>query len=200
MYKAYWTSWTYQTSARRVSYKELKSYQQAVTIYDFTVECCQRYIDPRSWTTDRMVQAARSGKQNIVEAVSERTSKASELKLLGVARASFEELAEDYSDFLRQRDFSLWSKDDPRAVAIRKLAYDPSRTYETYSTYLAHPESAANTILCLIRQATFLLDRQISVAERLFVQHGDYQEGLEKARGAQQKREILDGWWRKHTP
>lgn len=93
-----------------MSYKDLKTYRQATTIYDFTVEFCKRYVDPRSRTTDQMIQAARSGKQNIVEAVSERTSRASELKLLGIARASFAELGEDYEDFLRQRQLELYER------------------------------------------------------------------------------------------
>jgi restriction system protein len=101
-----------------MSYRELKSYQMATIIYDFTVEFCDRYVKPdrtnrsdKSYqsyrTSDQMVQAARSGKQNIVEGSSERASKKSELKLLAVARASFQELLEDYEDFLRQRGLPL---------------------------------------------------------------------------------------------
>jgi len=94
-----------------MSYKELKSYQQATIIYDFTVEFCSRYINPsnqsnmsnRSYrTSDQMVQAARSDKQNIAEG-SKAPSKKNEIYLLGIARGSLAELLEDYEDFLRQR-------------------------------------------------------------------------------------------------
>ena len=86
-----------------MSYKNLRSYQQATIIYDYTAKFCELYVAKFSRTYDQMVQAGRSGKQNIVEGSSERTSKKSELKLLGVARASLQELLEDYEDFLRQR-------------------------------------------------------------------------------------------------
>ena len=106
-----------------MSYKELKSFQQAAVIYDFTVEFVKCYIDPKSRTTDQMTQAARSGKQNIAEGSANQTSEKSELKLLGVARASLAELLEDYEDFLRQRNLQQWDKDDPRALEIRRLVY-----------------------------------------------------------------------------
>ncbi len=158
-------------------YKDLKSYQQAIIVYDFTVEFCQKYISKFSRTVDQMVQAARSGKQNIVEgtAVSQ-TSPKTELKLIGVARGSLEELLEDYKDFLRQRKLEIWAKEDPRSQEFRKLAYrtdaNDNRTdrsyasYAAYKTYLRNPEEAANAMLTLINQTNFLLDRQMSALKK----------------------------------
>ena len=90
-------------------YRNLKSYQTAEIVYDATAAFCDRFIDKRSRTHDQMVQAARSGKQNIAEgSMASGTSKKTELKLIGVARASLEELLLDYQDFLRQKGLSLW--------------------------------------------------------------------------------------------
>jgi hypothetical protein len=102
-----------------------------------------------------MVQAARSGRQNIAEgSQASGTSKKTELKLVGVARASLEELLLDYQDFLRQRGFALWAKDHPQAQVIRRLAYAQNRSYSTYRTYVesSSPEVAANTLICLVHQ------------------------------------------------
>jgi restriction system protein len=110
-------------------YRGLRSYQMAELVYDATVRFCDRFIDRRSRTHDQMVQAARSGKQNIAEgSMASGTSRKTELKLVGVARASLEELLLDYEDFLRQRGLALWGKDDPQAQAVRKLAYARNRS------------------------------------------------------------------------
>src|SRR5262249_28572625 len=106
-------------------YRELKSFQHAELVYDATVKFCDRFINRRSRTHDQMVQAARSGRQNIAEgSQASGTSKKTELKLVGVARASLEELLLDYEDFLRHRGMNLWSKTHPTAQVIRRLAYD----------------------------------------------------------------------------
>jgi len=116
-------------------YRELKSFQQAELVYDATVKFCDRLIDRRSRTHDQMVQAARSGRQNIAEgSQASGTSKKFELKLVSVARASLEELLLDYEDFLRQRGLPLWDKNQPTAQVIRRLAYEKNRTYATYSS------------------------------------------------------------------
>ena len=152
-------------------YRNLKSYQTAEIIYDATATFCDRFIDRRSRTHDQMVQAARSGKQNIAEGTMvSGTSKKSEIKLIGVARASLEELLLDYQDFLRQRNLPLWGKEDPRAQAVRKLAYEKNRSYSTYKTcFKGSPESAANTIICLIHQENYLLDQQLRQLEKVTV-------------------------------
>jgi four helix bundle suffix protein len=100
-------------------YRNLRSFQLAQLCYDVTVRFCHRYIDPKSRTHDQMVQAARSGVQNIAEASqASGTSKKFELKLTNVARASLEELRLDYEDFLRQRNLPLWPEADPRRKAL----------------------------------------------------------------------------------
>jgi four helix bundle suffix protein len=132
-----------------------------------------------------MVQAARSGKQNIAEgSMASGTSKKFELKLVGVARASLEELLLDYQDFLRQRKLSLWGKDHSIAKKIRKLAYASNRSYETYRTYIegAAPEIAANTLICLVHQTNFLLDQQLRQLEKQFLEQGGFTEKLYSAR------------------
>lgn len=173
-------------------YRELKSFQHAELVYDSTVKFCNRYINPRSRTHDQMVQAARSGRQNIAEgSQASGTSKKFELKLVGVARASLEELLLDYEDFLRQRGLKLWDKNHPTAVVIRRLAYEKNRTYLTYSSYIesASPEIAANTIICLIHQTNYLLDQQLRQLEKAFLKDGGFTERLYKTRSAARGRQ-----------
>ncbi len=164
-------------------YRTLKSYQSSVIVYDFTVAFCNKYIGLRSRTHDQMVQAARSGKQNIVEgSQAAGTSQKTELKLTNVGRASLEELLEDCKDFLRQRGLKLWEKDSVNAKAIRALAYRSYRSYETYRTYLDTPESAANTLIILIHQTNYLLDRQLQALQQQFLEEGGFTERLYNAR------------------
>lgn len=166
-------------------YRELKSYQNAEIVYDATLAFCNRFIDRRSRTHDQMVLAARSGKQNIAEgSMASGTSRKTELKLVGVARASLEELLLDFEDFLRQRGFPQWAKDLPQAQAARKLAYLPNRSYTTYRSYIeeASPEVAANTLICLIHQSNYLLDQQLRQLEERFLKEGGFTERLYKKR------------------
>ena len=103
-------------------YHNLLSYRKAEIVYDATVFFCERYIDRFSRTRDQMVQAARSGKQNIVEgSMASGTSKEMEIKLTNVARASLEELLEDYRDFLRTGGLRLWEKGSREAVFVRGM-------------------------------------------------------------------------------
>ena len=175
---------TYNNLVERINksyggYRKLKSYENATIVYDLTVLFCRKYINFRSRTKDQMEQAARSGKQNIVEAsLFSATSKKVEIKLLGVARASLEELLSDYEDFLRQRDFIQWEKDSPEAKKVRLLAYKSNRSYKTYMSYMENPQIAANCIICLINQTNFLLDRQITSLENRFLKEGGYSEKL----------------------
>ncbi|MBI4038314.1 four helix bundle protein [Candidatus Daviesbacteria bacterium] len=168
-------------------YRNLRSFQTATLIYDLTVEFCNRYMSYKTnksyRTYDQMVQAARSGRQNIAEgSQASATSKKTEIKLVGVARASLEELLIDFEDFLRQRSLPIWAKDSPQALAIRNLSYKTNKTYQTYKSYLTEPEKAANCLLCLIHQASFLLDRQLQTLEKTFIQEGGYSENLFKKR------------------
>jgi len=130
-----------------------------------------------------MTGAARSGKQNIAEGCQvSGTSKKSELKLISVARGSLEELLQDFEDFLRQQNLLLWAKDSVQARVVRGLAYKSNRSYRTYTTYMAAPEGAANSIICLIHQANYLLDRQLAALEKQFLEQGGFTEKLYKKR------------------
>ncbi len=175
-------------------YRSLKSYQAAEIIYDLTVVFCQRFVDHLSYSShmsyksysrlsDQMVQAARSGKQNIAEASQDSgTSKKIELKLIGVARGSLEELLMDYEDFLRQHQLKLWSRDDQRIIAIRRIAYWSHRSYTSYSSYFSSAESAANCMVCLLHQANYLLDQQLRRLEQDFLKNGGFTERLYQSR------------------
>ncbi len=168
-------------------YRGLKSYRNAEILYDATVAFCDRFVGRRSRTHDQMVQAARSGKQNIAEgSMASGTSRKMELKLVGVARASLEELLLDYEDFLRQRGLALWAKDHPQARRVRRLAYGEDRSYSTYRPYVERSpaEVAANAPVCLIHQTNFLLDRQLRQLERRFLAEGGFTERLYRARRA----------------
>ena len=168
-------------------YRKLRSYQTAEIVYDATVMFCDRFIDKRSRTHDQMVQAARSGVQNIAEgSMASATSKKTELKLTGVARASLEELLLDYQAFLRQKGLRIWTKDSPEAFAIRKKYQsdwsDKSDVSDPYSLKTASPEVAANTLICLINQASYLLGRQLQKLEQQFLSEGGFTEKLYHAR------------------
>jgi len=165
-------------------YRRLKSFQMATIVYDGTVEFCRLYLDGKSRTVDQMVQAARSGRQNIAEGSTDSgTSKKSELKLVGVARGSLEELVLDFEDFLRQRGLPKWEKDHPKAKAVRELAYESNKTYETYRGLVERDaETAANTLVCLIYQTCYLLDQQLRALERAFLEEGGITERLYAAR------------------
>lgn len=166
-------------------YRALKSYQMAEIVFDATMVFCDRFIDRRSRTIDQMVQAARSGKQNIAEgSVASATSRKTELKLVGVARASLEELLLDFQDFLRQKGLPLWAKEHAKAKEIRALAYRSDRSYSSYKTYLEEntSEIAANTAICLIHQANYLLDQQLRKLEKQFLEEGGLTERLYRVR------------------
>lgn len=174
-------------------YRKLRSFQAAQLVYDGTVIFCNRFVEKRSRTHDQMVQAARSGVQNIAEgSMASATSKKTELKLTGVARASLEELLLDLEDFLRQRGLRLWGKDSPEALAVRRKyqadssdVSDPSDRSDKSDTYCfktASPEVAANTLICLINQASFLLGRQLQRLEQNFLHEGGFTERLYRER------------------
>ncbi len=185
-------------------YRKLRSFQCAQLVYDATVIFCDRFVEKHSRTHDQMVQAARSGVQNIAEgSMASATSKKNELKLTGVARASLEELLLDYEDFLRQRGLWIWAKDSPEALAVgsryksdRSDASDRSDVPEKsdrsdrsdksnpYGIATASPEVAANTLICLINQASFLLGRQLQKLEQSFLDEGGFTERLYRERQA----------------
>ncbi|MBI5232966.1 MAG: four helix bundle protein [Deltaproteobacteria bacterium] len=175
-------------------YRRLRSFQVTEIIYDGTVAFCDRFVNKRSRTHDQMVQAARSGRQNIAEGSrASATSSQTELRLVNVARASLDELLLDYEDFLRQRKLPMWGKDNQQAQEVRAVGkQNPTEQSgqtdrseaEAYSRWLDHADPAvvANTLICLIHQANYLLDRQIAGLEKQFIREGGYSERLHAAR------------------
>ncbi|MCP5525503.1 MAG: four helix bundle protein [Verrucomicrobiales bacterium] len=194
-------------------YRKLKSFQVAQLVYDLTVRFCDRYIAPRSRTHDQMVQAARSGVQNIAEGSEvSATSRKMELKLTQVARACLEELRLDHEDFLRHGGLVQWACSDPRRQALvdRRCAtveavadwiHEVHRAERggrggssgpcsdgVSSTPSTYPEIAANAALILINVAAALLDRQIGSLAALFEQEGGFTERLHRVRSQNRRR------------
>jgi four helix bundle suffix protein len=172
-------------------YQDLLSYRKSEIVYDATVRFCAAQFHRRDRMVDQMVQAARSGKQNIAEAsMASATSKEMEIKLTNVARASLEELLIDYQDFLRTRGMRLWEKDSREALYVRKLGASKDASYGTYRTYFETrpPEVVANIIICLIHQTNYLLDRQIRQLEQAFLREGGLRERMTRARLASRGR------------
>ena len=152
---------------------------------DGTVRFSDRFLDKRDRTVDQMVQAARSGKQNILEGcMASGTSKETEIKLVNVARASLEELLEDYRDFLRTRSHPLWEKASREALFVRKLGSKSDVSYESYRTYIETrtPDIVANILICLIHQTNYLLDQQLRALEKAFLIEGGLRERMTRAR------------------
>ncbi len=188
-------------------YRKLKSFQLAQLVYDVTVRFCDRYIDKRSRTHDQMVQAARSGVQNIAEGSQvSGTSKKMEMKLTNVARASLEELRLDYEDYLRQRDLEQWAPNDPRrqklidrrcstadevAVWVKEIyglcGQDGQSMKSKESTKTAYSEIAANAALVLIGVAVSLLNRQLAAQAAAFEKDGGFTERLYQSRKSSRK-------------
>lgn len=171
----------YSDYSKSKGYKSLAFFVQAEIVYDFAVEFCKRYIDPKSRTKDQMEQAGRSGKQNIAEAYLLKSIEG-RLKLLSVSRASLEELLNDYLDFLRQRGLPLWEMNSAKAKAVRALAYKNYKSYNDYKIYISDPETAANAMVCLINQTNKLLDEKFRSLEEKFVKEGGFRENLFKKR------------------
>ncbi len=166
-------------------YEELISFQKARIVYDGTVRFCDRFVDKRSRTTDQMVQAARSGKQNILEgSQASGTSKETEIKLTNVARASLEELLEDYRDFLRVRSLAEWPKEHSHTRRLRELNRQPNANYDTFKKGIEHtdPAIAANVMIGLIKLTNYLLDQQLRRLERDFLKEGGLRERMTRAR------------------
>jgi four helix bundle suffix protein len=167
------------------NYKELLSFQKAEIVYDLTFRFCHKFLSKGDRTIDQMVQAARSGKKNILEgSKASVTSKETEIKLTNVARASLEELLDDYLDFLRARDLPIWDKDSKQARYVRNLGRRAPQSFEDYRSFCeTRPaEVIANIALCLIHQTNYLLDQQIRRLEKDFVREGGLRERMALAR------------------
>lgn len=181
---------------RHGGYENLLSFQKARIVYDGTVWFCSHYLNKRDRTYDQMVQAARSGKQNILEGSrASGTSKATEIKLTNVARASLEELLEDYRDFLRVRGMAEWTKEHPYTQRLRQLNRQPNANYETFKKGIEHsdPAIAANVLIGLIKVTNFLLDQQLRYLENAFVKEGGLRERMTRARLTERARQDKKG-------
>lgn len=169
----------------RGDYRTLLSYQKSEVIYQLTYRFCQRFLKKNDRTIDQMVQAARSGKQNIVEgSKAATTSKEMEIKLTNVARASLEELLEDYRDYLRLRDLPLWDKHSREALYVRKLGATNPISFEAFRefTETRPDEVVANIAICLLHQTNYLLDQQLKALEQAFLTDGGLRERMTLAR------------------
>lgn len=182
-------------------YKKLLTYRFSMIIYDLTVEFCGRFLlsnlgnlsnlggAPDRRTADQMIQASRSGKQNIVEgSEAMKTSLKGSIKITNIARISLEELLADYEDFLRQRGLKIWRKTDPRIINFRRLAAKLVSNQSDLSNLRRQPklpkdpENAANFMLTLCHQATYLLNKQVEAMERKHSREGGYTEKLYQKR------------------
>jgi len=194
-------------------YRKTASFQTSTLIYDSTFWFCEKFLDSRSRTVDQMVQAARSGRQNIAEGSrAAASSSQTELRLVNVARASLEELLLDYEDYLRHRHLPQWDEDSPEASEVRSVPrrfnkdqsgssdqtkltqLTDGQRWKLYSPWLGAPDAAirANATICLIHQANYLLDRQIAALESAFVEGGGYSEQLATERLRKRKEDRTD--------
>lgn len=185
-------------------YRKLKSFQVAQLTYDVTVRFCERYVSRFSRTNDQMVQAARSGVQNIAEgSLASGTSKKTELKLTNVARASLEELKLDYEDYLRHRRLKQWPNFDPRqkALVARRCknvdevvdwVNELRKAERAAGRATSYDEIAANGALALIAVAIRLLERQLDTLAKAFVEEGGFTERLYRMRKEARRQQLRD--------
>ena len=169
----------------RGDYQTLHSFHKAEVVYDLTFRFAHKYLARGDRTIDQMIQSARSGKKNILEgSKAGLTSKETEIKLTSVARASLEELLDDYKDYLRARDLPIWDKDSKEAHYVRQLGRKTPQTYEDYREFVdtRPPEVVANIALCLIHQTNYLIDQQLRRLEQDFLKEGGLRERMLRAR------------------
>ena len=166
------------------NYRKLLSYQKTEVIYEMTYYFCQHYLQHGDRTIDQMVQAARSGKQNIIEGcAASATSAKTEIKLLNVAKASLQELLEDYIDYLRTRGYRQWEENSKEWTAMRELG----RTHNDAAFFMQlcttrPPETIANMVIILINQADYLLFKQLQWLETDFINQGGFSERMSRVR------------------
>jgi four helix bundle suffix protein len=176
-----------QLIPRHGGYKKLKSFQLAQLVFDITVRFCDKFVGKRSRTHDQMVQAARSGVQNIAEgSQASGTSKKTELKLTNVARASLEELKLDYLDFLRQNQLQIWTRDDLRGQELVRKRLQTADEFAFWAKQTTQngnlPEVAANGVLVLLSVACTLLDRLLTYQAEAFQREGGFTERIYRMR------------------
>ena len=170
---------------RTKPYQKLLSYQRAEIVYLATYRFAERFLEKSDRTYDQMIQAARSGKQNIVEgAMASAGSKQSELFLTSVALASLSELSEDYLDYLKTRNFEIWDKDSEKTMYVRNLCRKGDVSYADYKEFIEtrNADVVANIVITLINQTQVLLSRQIKSLEDKFLREGGVKEKMTKLR------------------
>ena len=161
------------------------SFQKAEVVYDITFRFAHKFLSKGDRTVDQMIQSARSGKKNILEgSKAALTSKETEIKLTNVARASLEELLDDYKDYLRARDLAIWDKESKEAKYVRSLGRKTPQSFEDYREFVeTRPaEVVANIAICLINQTNFLIDRQLRRLEKDFLEQGGLRERMTRVR------------------
>ena len=169
---------------RTGNYRKLYTYQKAEAIYDITYYFCKNYLQRGDRTVDQMVQAARSGKQNIVEgSAASATSKETEIKLVNVAKASLHELLIDYEDYLRTRNHRQWENDSVELMKMRELG----RKHNDSAFYMQlvktrPPETIANMAICLIKQNDYMLFKQLQSISEDFLKNGGMRERMTRMR------------------
>lgn len=170
-------------------YKKLLSYQKSDVIFRITYHFCTNYLQKGDRTVDQMIQAARSGKQNIVEgSAAAATSTKTEIKLLNVAKASLMELLEDYQDFLNTRGHAIWAKNSVEYNAMRRLGREHNDAQFFMEIVKTRPDyTIANMAIILIKQADYLLSKQILNREKDFLEQGGFQERMFKMRSNNRK-------------
>ncbi|MBQ7721791.1 MAG: four helix bundle suffix domain-containing protein [Kiritimatiellae bacterium] len=174
------------------NFKNLLTYRKAEAIYDLTFWFCERYIAHGDRTKDQMVQAARSGKQNIAEgSAASATSSETEIHLTNVAKASLKELLADYEDWLRVRDHRQWEAGSKELEAMRRLgrAHNDGAFFVKMAE-TRPPETVANMAIVLIKQEDYLLARQLAALEKAFKEKGGIRERMHTARTEAR----ADGW------
>lgn len=165
---------------RTGNYKRLLSYQKADVIFQITFDFCSRFLSKGDRTVDQMIQAARSGKQNIIEGcAASSTSAKTEIKLINVAKASLKELLEDYEDYLKTRHHRQWEKGSKEYEAMRKIGREHNEAcYFMELTATRPPETIANMAIILINQADYLLFKQLEKLEKDFIEKGGFSERM----------------------
>jgi len=161
------------------------SFQKAEVVYDLTFRFAHKFLSKSDRTVDQMIQSARSGKKNLLEgSKAALTSQETEIKLTNVARASLEELLDDYRDYLRARDLPIWDKDSKEAQYVRKLGCKTPQSYEDYREIVETrpPAVIANIAICLIHQTNYLIDQQLRRLEKDFLEQGGLRERMTRAR------------------
>jgi len=166
------------------NYRKLLSYQKTEVIYEMTFYICHKYLERGDRTIDQMIQAARSGKQNIIEGcAASATSAKTEIKLINVAKASLKELLEDYIDFLHTRNYRQWEEESVEWQVMRDLG----RQHNDSAYFMAlcetrPPETIANMAIVLIYQADYLLFKQLERLEKDFINNGGFSERMMRIR------------------